>query len=71
MNTANGNIRILIDSNEVSRRFGLKKTYLRDLRHQNRIPYIKIGRLVRYDPVELEQWLRSGQSAVTKKESTS
>jgi len=58
---------LLIDSNEVCRLFGLKRHYLRDLRHQQRIPFVKIGRLVRYDPLELTDWIKSGQCALFEK----
>ena len=38
---------------------GYKKGYIYELVHRNAIPYIKRGRSVRFDPEELEAWMRA------------
>jgi len=53
----------LLTSEEVGELLKVKSTYLRDMRSKGLIPYIKIGRLVRYDQYKLERWLESGKSA--------
>ncbi len=58
----------LLTTSEVCRFLKVKESYVRDLRYQQRIPYIKIGHLVRYDPEQIVQWIRSGKSAETVSE---
>lgn len=38
---------------------GYKKGYIYELVHRNAIPFIKRGRSVRFDPTELEAWMRA------------
>lgn len=44
----------------------VKNSFIRDLRHQRRIPFKKIGRLVRYVPAEIEGWLKSEACCCTR-----
>lgn len=41
---------------------GYKKGYIYELVFRNAIPYIKIGRSIRFDPLELDTWMRSGST---------
>jgi excisionase family DNA binding protein len=49
----------LLDVTEVADILGVNVRHIRRLVFENRIPYVKWGRLVRFDPRELERWLRS------------
>lgn len=43
---------------------GYKKGYLYELVYKNAIPYVKINRSIRFDPVELDKWMRAGRPHV-------
>ena len=43
---------------------GYKKGYLYELVYKNAIPYVRINRSIRFDPVEFDNWMRSGRSHV-------
>lgn len=51
---------------EVAERLGVQVRHVRRLVHERRIPYIKWGRLLRFDPAEIEKWIdecrHSGQA---------
>ena len=47
----------LIDINELADRFGVQVRYIRRLVAERRIPYIKLGHLLRFDPAEVEAWI--------------
>ncbi|MDP9442655.1 MAG: helix-turn-helix domain-containing protein [Actinomycetota bacterium] len=49
----------LLDVTEVADILGVNVRHVRRLVFENRIPYVKWGRLVRFDPRELDRWLRS------------
>ncbi len=51
----------LIKINEASTITGYSVNYIYDLIHKKAIPYIKIGRSVRFDCNELETWVRAGR----------
>ncbi|MFH1261893.1 MAG: helix-turn-helix domain-containing protein [Pseudomonadota bacterium] len=55
----------LLTDEDVCTMFRVRKSYLRDLRSQKRIPFLKLGNLVRYRAEELESWINSGASART------
>lgn len=55
----------LLTDDDVCEMFRVRKSYLRDLRSQKRIPFLKLGNLVRYRAEELESWINSGASART------
>ncbi|MDR0707417.1 MAG: helix-turn-helix domain-containing protein [Treponema sp.] len=48
----------LIDITELERRTAIKQATLRKYVAQRKIPFIKIGRLVRFDLFEIEAWIR-------------
>lgn len=43
---------------------GYKKGYLYELVYKNVIPYVRINRSIRFDPVELDKWMRAGRPHV-------
>jgi excisionase family DNA binding protein len=47
----------LIDIATVAAQLEVKVRYVRRLVSERRIPYIKLGRLLRFDPTEVEHWL--------------
>lgn len=51
----------LWDVDGVARRLGVQVRHIRRLVAERRIPYIKWGHLLRFDPAEIERWLDSGR----------
>jgi len=47
----------LWDLDAVARRLGVSRRHVRRLVQERSIPYIKLRRLLRFDPVEIEHWL--------------
>lgn len=47
----------LLDLPAVAERLGVNQRHVRRLVAERRIPYLKWGHLLRFDPVELEAWL--------------
>lgn len=48
----------LLNVEEVADVLGVNVRHVRRLVFERRIPYLKWGRLVRFDPRELDRWLR-------------
>ena len=49
--------RPLMNLDEVAERLGVNQRHVRRLVAERRIPYLKWGHLLRFDPDELEAWL--------------
>ncbi len=49
----------LMDLAGVGRRLGVNHRHIRRLVAESRIPYLKWGHLLRFDPIEIEAWLDS------------
>ena len=47
----------LVDIEAVADRLGVQVRHVRRLVHERRIPFIKWGHLLRFDPAEIEAWL--------------
>ncbi len=47
----------LLDLPAVAERLGVNQRHVRRLVAERRIPYLKWGHLLRFDPAELEAWL--------------
>ena len=47
----------LLTITEVADALGVDVRHVRRLVHEKRIPYIKWGHLLRFDPDEIDQWL--------------
>lgn len=47
----------LLDLPAVARWLGANERHVRRLVNERRIPFLKWGRLLRFDPVEIEAWL--------------
>ena len=52
----------LLDADGLAARLGVTARFVRRLVEERRIPYLKIGRLVRFEPAEVDRWI--GQSRV-------
>ena len=48
----------LLDVHEVAARLNITVRHVRRLVAERRIPYLKVGSLLRFDPVEINAWLR-------------
>jgi excisionase family DNA binding protein len=46
-----------MDIGAVAERLGVTERHVRRLVAEQRIPYIKVGRFVRFDPVDVENWI--------------
>jgi excisionase family DNA binding protein len=46
-----------MDLAEVAERLGVNQRHIRRLVAERRIPYLKWGHLLRFDPDEIEEWL--------------
>ena len=51
----------LIDLPQLAARLGVNQRYVRRLVAERRIPFIKLGWLLRFDPAEVERWLDEGR----------
>jgi excisionase family DNA binding protein len=47
----------LLDIDGLATRLGVTARFVRRLVEERRVPYLKVGRLVRFDPVEVERWI--------------
>ena len=47
----------LIDLAEVARRLAVNERHVRRLVAERRIPFVKWGHLLRFDPVAIDEWL--------------
>ena len=47
----------LIGIDDVAARLGVSQRHVRRLVFERRIPYLKWGRLLRFDPVEIDRWI--------------
>ena len=52
-----GKLKTLYDTKQVAELLGFSETKIRIMSAAGKIPRLKIGRSVRYDPTKLEEWL--------------
>ena len=52
---------VLLDIDGLAERLGTTPRFVRRLVEERRIPYLKIGRLVRFDGAEVERWISSSR----------
>jgi excisionase family DNA binding protein len=64
MNDNNANRANLIDIDELCIKLNLKESRLRWMVFTNKIPYLKIGRSVRFDLDEINSWLNKKRKEV-------
>jgi excisionase family DNA binding protein len=51
----------LLDSSGVAGMLGITERHVRRLVLERRIPFAKVGRFVRFDPRDIEQWVRAAK----------
>lgn len=52
-----GDIPQLLTIDQLAGRLGITVRHVRRLVAEKRVPYLKVGRLVRFDPAEIGPWL--------------
>ena len=56
----------LLDINDAAERLGTTERHMRALIADRKIAYIKVGRLIRFDPKSLDEWIKANTiTAVT------
>jgi excisionase family DNA binding protein len=55
--TSNGRQPQLLTIDQLAQRLGITVRHVRRLVADKRVPYYKVGRLVRFDPAEITDWL--------------
>ncbi len=54
----------LLDITEVARHLGVNVRHVRRLIAERRIPFIKWGHLIRFDPAEIVEWLARNRRGI-------
>ncbi len=59
--------RHLIDVPALAQRLGVTERFIRRLTAEDRVPFLKIGKFVRFDPLEIDDWVdaKRQQSVLT------
>lgn len=47
----------LLNVDALAERLGVTPRFVRRLVHERRVPFLKIGKFVRFDPREIDQWI--------------
>jgi excisionase family DNA binding protein len=55
--------RRLLDIGAVAEQLGTSVRHIRRLVQERRIPVVRVGRLIRFDPLDLEAWLDDHRSS--------
>jgi excisionase family DNA binding protein len=55
----------LMDIQTIARCFGISVRQVRRFVAEGRIPFVRVGHLIRFDPDELNQWLDARRSGST------
>jgi excisionase family DNA binding protein len=55
--------RRLLDIGAVAEQLGTSARHIRRLVQERRIPVVRVGRLIRFDPLDLEAWLDDHRSS--------
>lgn len=62
--TAADTLPTLLDIAELATHLGTSQRHIRRLIAEKRIPYLKVGGRVRFDPAEIAAWLDRGRQPV-------
>jgi excisionase family DNA binding protein len=49
--------RHLIDVPALAKRLGVTQRFIRRLTAEDRVPFLKIGKFIRFDPQEIDRWI--------------
>ena len=58
-----GSRRQLLDIDAVAEQLNTSVRHIRRLVHEHRIPVVRVGRLIRFDPVDIDAWLDAHRSS--------
>lgn len=50
----------LVDASAVAKRLGVSRFRIYELARTGALPHVRIGRSMRFDPQQLEQWIEEG-----------
>ncbi|HEY8612998.1 MAG TPA: helix-turn-helix domain-containing protein [Roseomonas sp.] len=56
------NLPALLDVPAAAARLGVPVSFVRRLVHERRVPFVKVGRLVRFDPADLEAFIAAART---------
>jgi excisionase family DNA binding protein len=56
----------LLDIDRVAQTLGVTPRFVRRLVAERRIPFIKVGKFVRFDPFELDAWIEGKREAAKR-----
>lgn len=48
---------VLLDITQLAERLGVPERFVRRLVEERRIPFLKIGKYVRFDPDDVDRWI--------------
>lgn len=54
----------LLDITTLAQHLGVPARHIRRLVHEKRIPYIKWGHLIRFDPADIATWLEDNRRPI-------
>lgn len=54
----------LLDIKEVSELIGISPSTIYKMTHKKRIPFVKVGRLVKFEPAKIIEWLERNSFSV-------
>jgi excisionase family DNA binding protein len=57
MMAGSGTLPQLLTIDQLAERFGVSTRHVRRLVAERRVPYLKVGKFVRFDPAEIAEWL--------------
>jgi len=60
-NSPGSPVESLVDVATAATRLGVTVRFVRRLVAERRIPYLKVGKFIRFDPAEVEQWIDDNQ----------
>jgi excisionase family DNA binding protein len=69
MSTTDTPLTRLLNISEVAEILGVDVRHVRRLVHERRIPYLKWGHLLRFDPAEIDAWLDQSRQGVAARRS--
>ncbi|HEV3365134.1 MAG TPA: helix-turn-helix domain-containing protein [Acidimicrobiia bacterium] len=64
-----GHRRRLLTLKQVAEQLNVNERHVRRLVFERRLPFLKWGHLLRFDPAELEQWLEQARTAAIQQRS--
>lgn len=53
----------LVTAEEIATRCGVSPRQIRNLVYKRQIPFVKIGRLVRFDPDSIDRWVTENSTS--------